>query len=177
MREEGGGGDVQRLIGDAAVAHHAICSAFQRSKHALHFALEPNVVLVGEKNVLAPCLSERMFEIVDGRSGLRPRNNVYNGIVEGAHHVQRRVGGAVVGNDDFVVGTQLREDGTQLLVKCGGTVVGGNADRDHEVKGEVRSYRLSETCEEVRIRDKMTCRNRDIAAKLITFVSVCKHGT
>lgn len=66
VREEGGGGDVQRLIGDAAVAHHAICSAFQRCKHALHFALEPNVVLVGEKNVLAPCLSERMFEIVDG---------------------------------------------------------------------------------------------------------------
>ena len=39
VREEGGGGDVQRLIGDSTVAHHTICSAFQRCKHALYFCL------------------------------------------------------------------------------------------------------------------------------------------
>ena len=111
-----------------AVAHHTVGAGFECSDHAFHLALEPKIVLIGEKDVLTARLTERVFKIVDGRSRAGALNDAENGTVEGTYHIECAVGGTIVGNDHFVLGTQLGEDGTHLLMERGGTVVGGKAN-------------------------------------------------
>lgn len=126
--KEGGRSDVEGIVCDMAVAHHTVGAGFERCDHALHLALEPKIVLVGEKYILSARLTECVFEIVDGRSRAGALHNANNRAVEGAHHIECAVGRTIVGDDHFILGTQLGEDGTHLLMDCGGTVVGGKAN-------------------------------------------------
>ena len=104
MRKEGECGDVEGIVRDVAVAHNAVGAGFECGDHALHLAFEPKIVLIGEKDVFSSRLLECMFEIWDGRSRAGTLNDTHNRAVEGAHHIERAVGGAIVGDDHFVIG-------------------------------------------------------------------------
>lgn len=104
MRKEGGSGDIEGIVCDVAVAHHAVGAGFECRDHALHLAFEPQIVLIGEENVFSSRLLEGMFKILDGRPRAGALNDAHNRVIEGAHHVERAVGGAIIGNDHFVVG-------------------------------------------------------------------------
>ena len=104
MSKEGGGGDVESVVCDVAVAHHAVGAGFEHRDHTLYLAFEPKIVLIGEKDVFSSRLLECMFEILDGRSRAGTLNDTHNRAVEGAHHIECAVGGAIVGDDHFIVG-------------------------------------------------------------------------
>ena len=62
MRKEGGSGDIEGIVCDVAVAHHAVGAGFECRDHALHLAFEPQIVLIGEENVFSSRLLEGMLK-------------------------------------------------------------------------------------------------------------------
>ena len=90
----------------------------------------PQVVLVGKKHVVTPHLPQRVLEIVHETVPLVVEQ-ADAGIAQPLDDRQGGIGRTVVGDDQLVVGAELRKDGLQLRQQVTLAVVCGHADRNH----------------------------------------------
>ena len=123
---------VERGIGDDGIVRHdVIALVAQVMDDGLDLVREPHIVLIADEDVVALCMTQGILEIGGVASLTLVLDYAYAGVAECTDDIERVVGGAVVGDDHFIVLVELLTDGGQLLGDISGTVVGGNTDGDH----------------------------------------------
>lgn len=127
---ERGGGDVESLVGDVAVATDTF-AVLQGGTHGRHLSLAPFIVLVGKENDVALGTAQGILKIIDGRMDARSLH------YDASH--RRDVGDqfagflqiAILGNDNLVRRRKLGKNGCQLGAQHLTAVICGYANRNH----------------------------------------------
>lgn len=126
---------MQTGIGDDAIVDDAIGGP-ERLDASAYFAGQPNVVLVGEEDIIALGMVQCVLEIAVGAVLAYIVDYLDSRVVERTDDGEGGVGRSVVGDDQLVVAAQLRENGIDLFPDIFLTVVGGHANGNHAEKSE-----------------------------------------
>ena len=94
---------------------------------AFHLVGMPYIILIREKDVVALGMRNSILKIMY-IAMVRIGKHLNTWFFHSSYHVQGGIRRAVIGNNNLVFRTDLREDGFELFLYIYGPIVGGHAD-------------------------------------------------
>ena len=94
---------------------------------AFHLVGMPYIILIREEDIVALGMRNGILKIMY-IAMVRIGEHLNTWLVHGSHHLQGGIRRAIVGDNNLVLGTELRKDGFELFLNIYSTIVGGHTD-------------------------------------------------
>ena len=109
-------------------------SAFKRLRNALDLVRQPDVVLVAKENPVPFAVTDCIDKVLNNSASLSL--NIHNARIlrhQRADYLFGLTAGLVIGNNYFIAGGKLRQNGAQLLLNIFFALIGGKCNGNHQV--------------------------------------------